>query len=178
MTRAKTIIILGASFGLALSMLGCNSTPHQPESGIHDGAADDSGVPDGGADSGVPDGGVDDSGVPDGGADDSGVPDGGPADSGVPDGGADAGCPECPPPTCSIACVPHHISRGQSTTFYWSSNGSACSLSCPGLGLQLDVPCNGQDSSHFQNLQETQMCTFTATGPGGTVSCSDSVVVN
>ena len=167
MTRAKTIIILGASFGLALSMLGCNSTPHQP----------DFGVPDGGADSGVPDGGAD-SGAPDGGAGDAGVPDGGEGDAGVPDGGADAGCPECPPPTCSIYCIPHIIRRGQSTTFYWGSDGSACSLSCPGLGLQLDVPCIGQDSSHFQDLQQTQMCTFTATGPGGTVSCSDSVVVN
>ena len=167
MTRKKTIIVLGAWFGFALSTLSCNSTPHQP----------DSGVPDSGADSGVPDGGAD-SGIPDSGADDAGVPDGGEGDAGVPDGGADAGCTGCPPPTCSISCIPHHILRGQSTTFYWSSDGSACSLSCPGLGLQLDVPCIGQDSSHFQNLQETQMCTFTPTGPGGTVSCSDSVTVN
>ncbi len=153
MTRAKAIIILGASFGFALSTLGCSPTQHRTDSGVTEA-------------------------VVDGGAGDSGVPDGGAGDSGVPDGGADAGCTGCPPPTCSIACIPHDISRGQSTTFYWSSDGSACSLSCPGLGLQLDVPCIGQDSSHFQDLQETQTCTFTATGPGGIVSCSESVVVN
>ncbi len=162
MTRAKVIIVLGAAFGFALSTLGCGSTPHRTDPG---------------ATESVQDAGADDAGVRDGGAGDSGVPDGG-ADDGVPDGGADAGCTGCPLPTCSIACIPHHIRRGQSTTFYWSSDGSECSLSCPGLGLQLDVPCIGQDSSHFQDLQETQMCTLTATGPGGTVSCSESVVVN
>lgn len=97
-----------------------------------------------------------------------GVPEGGPLDGGGEDG---------PPPTCSIACIPHHIRAGGSTTFYWSSDGDVCSLSCSGLGLQLDVPCIGEDSDDFQDLQETQECTLTATGPGGTVSCSDSVEV-
>ncbi len=78
---------------------------------------------------------------------------------------------------CSISCIPHDIAKGGSTTFYWSSNGTTCSLSCPGLNLQMRVPCNGQDSSHFQNLQQTQTCTITAIGDGGTVTCSDDVMV-
>ena len=73
MRRAKVIIVLGASFGFALSTLGCGSTPHRTDSGVtesvEDGGEDDAGVHDGGAsDSGVPDGGADDVGVPDGGA--------------------------------------------------------------------------------------------------------------
>ncbi len=148
-------IVPGSLFSLIVIALGCSSSSNAPPPAP-------GGSGDAGADVEGGDGGS-------GGATDSGASDG--------SGGADASCRGCPPPTCSISCIPHHIQKGGSTTYYWNADGTTCSLSCPGLSLALDVSCKGQDSSHFQNLQQTQTCTFTATGPGGTVSCSDDVVV-
>jgi hypothetical protein len=80
------------------------------------------------------------------------------------------------PPTCSISCIPHHIQRGEGTTYYWNSNGSCCHLSCE-IGVDMPVPCSGQNSNWFQNLQQAQSCTFRAIGPGGVSECVDPVVV-
>jgi hypothetical protein len=173
MTSAKNILIASTSLALAFGAFSCGSTSNPPPPW-----PGGSGAGSGGGSSGVEAGGS--SGVEAGdGASATGDGGGGLLD-GAPqaDGPAEAAsCSGCPAPTCSISCIPHDISVGGSTTYYWNSNGSTCSLSCPGLKLNLSVPCMGQDSSHFQNLQQSEQCTLTATGPGGAVSCSDTVNV-
>jgi hypothetical protein len=161
MTSLKTVLLAPCFFCSLQSLLACGSDTGRPPP-LTEGS-NDSGVADGKAASDSEGGAASDAAT---------------ADADAASARTDASsCNGCPAPTCSIDCIPHDVSVGGSTTYYWSSNGTTCSLSCPGLNVQMSVPCMGQDSSHFQNLQQSETCTFTATGPGGTVSCSDTVFV-
>jgi hypothetical protein len=100
----------------------------------------------------------------------------GAADSAPSDGPAADICTDCPKPSCSIACFPHEITAGESTTFFWMSDGQSCHLSCTN-GVDMDVACEDENKSNFQNIQQTETCTLSAQGPGPLTMCQESVFV-
>lgn len=102
---------------------------------------------------------------------DQGVSADGPSDRAFPDV-----CAECPRPTCQIACYPHVIQAGESTTFFWESNGERCHLTCTN-DVDKDVPCKGEDSDSFQDMQKDHTCTLHTEGPGPARTCEETVIV-
>lgn len=110
-----------------------------------------------------------------GGKDAAGI-DMGAADSKPTDGPAPDICTDCPSPSCSIACFPHEVLQGESTTYFWESNGEHCHLSCTN-GVDMDVACEDEDKASFQNLQQSETCTLTAEGPGPATTCEETVIV-
>ena len=103
--------------------------------------------------------------------------DGGNSDGGNASDGEPVGCVGCALPSCSIGCVPHTVDEGDSTTFFWSSDGNDCRFACEGRAIDMDVPCMGDNTELFQDLQESIPCTLTARRGEVESSCSDIVIV-
>ena len=99
------------------------------------------------------------------------------SDGGNADGGEPVGCVGCAPPSCSIGCVPHTVDKGDSTTFFWSSDADDCRFACEGRAIDMDVPCMGDNTELFQDLEVSIPCTLTARRGEVESSCSDTVIV-
>ncbi|MEK7530840.1 MAG: isopeptide-forming domain-containing fimbrial protein, partial [Patescibacteria group bacterium] len=83
---------------------------------------------------------------------------------------------ECsvPPPVCSATLSAHSIQRGQSVTLAWTSNNAASMTFDQGINSV--TPVSGGTTGNL-TPQNTTTYTGTATGPGGTVTCTDTVIV-
>jgi uncharacterized repeat protein (TIGR01451 family) len=135
--------------------------------------AQDSGGGDGGGDSGSGDSGGGDSGGDSGSGDGGGDAGGGCGCDGGDTGGDTSGDnsgPTAPVPVCTITVNPESVVTGSSATVSWTTqNASGVSISNIGA-----VALNG---SRSVSPAANTTYTLTATGDGGTVTCSDSVVV-
>jgi hypothetical protein len=75
-------------------------------------------------------------------------------------------------PTCSLFASPINISTGGDSTLTWTTtNANAVTLS--GMG---STPLNG--TKVIYNLQNSTTYTLTATGPGGTATCTRTINVS
>ncbi|MEN9390014.1 MAG: hypothetical protein RLZZ283_114, partial [Candidatus Parcubacteria bacterium] len=83
---------------------------------------------------------------------------------------------ECsvPPPVCTATLSAHTIQRGQSVTLAWTSN-NATSMTFD-QGINAVTPVGGGTTGSL-TPQNTTTYVGTATGPGGTVTCSDTIIV-
>ncbi len=76
-----------------------------------------------------------------------------------------------PAPTCTINAIPNSVPYGGSSTIVWSSTG-ATSAYISGIG---NVSTYGSRTE--TNIKSSRTYTMTATGPGGTSTCSTLVDV-
>ncbi len=74
-------------------------------------------------------------------------------------------------PSCTITVNPHSVQMGGSVSIVWSSN-NATSATLTDFGSE---PVNGSRS--VSNINSNKTYVLTVTGPGGTATCQDSVVV-
>lgn len=80
--------------------------------------------------------------------------------------------PQSEPPTCELEVTPSVIAPWDEVTVDWSSTNADTAQWVPG-GDKADV----DGSTTFNNITEDTTFTIKFSGPGGEVSCSDSVVV-
>jgi probable HAF family extracellular repeat protein len=79
-----------------------------------------------------------------------------------------------PPPTCSLSASPSTINQGQSALLSWTSTNATSGTINNGIGSVSPV-ASGSRVTGTLTQTTTYMGTFT--GPGGSVSCSATVIV-
>jgi hypothetical protein len=113
------------------------------------------------------------------------------AEAALGDGGGGGGCGGCgggdssrggdhetvtttqPRPVCTLTVTPASINKGGSVTLKWTTTYATSVSINQGAGT---VALDG--SKVMNNITTSRTYTLTATGPGGTVTCKDSVTVN
>ncbi|MDO8240769.1 MAG: hypothetical protein Q7T51_02240 [Candidatus Moranbacteria bacterium] len=86
-----------------------------------------------------------------------------------------------PAPTCTLAFSPvGPLTAPGSTTATWTSaNTTSAKYSCTGPISATNVAIATSGSLPFNNMSAgTENCTITVTGPGGTGTCSKSIIIN
>lgn len=78
-----------------------------------------------------------------------------------------------PPPTCTLSANPHSIDAGDTVGLTWTTTNATSITIDHGVGSVTPV------AGGTKNVNPTVNTTYTATatGPGGTVTCSDDVVI-